>query len=308
MAVVLYLSSTSNHNCPRSSDMTLWLCYIFLLHQTTTSRPKRASCCSCVISFFYIKPQLFCGVDAAMWCCVISFFYIKPQLWLRVRYVNWCCVISFFYIKPQLVGSCGCRCCVVLYLSSTSNHNFINDPLNWGMLCYIFLLHQTTTHPLLRKKRLQLCYIFLLHQTTTGHKIRIEYARLCYIFLLHQTTTILLKPYYCSWLCYIFLLHQTTTYTTNLFVRGRLCYIFLLHQTTTSVEERLFHIRLCYIFLLHQTTTTSEGIFNLKGCVISFFYIKPQPIWDNPLIWKLLKDSFVYRKWCWCVTFYGQKY
>ena len=144
MAVVLYLSSTSNHNCPRSSDMTLWLCYIFLLHQTTTSRPKRASCCSCVISFFYIKPQLFCGVDAAMWCCVISFFYIKPQLWLRVRYVNWCCVISFFYIKPQLVGSCGCRCCVVLYLSSTSNHNRAQD--THRVRAVVLYLSSTSNH------------------------------------------------------------------------------------------------------------------------------------------------------------------
>ena len=34
---------------------------------------------------------------------------------------------------------------VVLYLSSTSNHNNPNLVYGSGALCYIFLLHQTTT-------------------------------------------------------------------------------------------------------------------------------------------------------------------
>ena len=35
------------------------------------------------------------------------------------------------------------------------------------MLCYIFLLHQTTTVAESKVRELVLCYIFLLHQTTT---------------------------------------------------------------------------------------------------------------------------------------------
>ena len=78
--VVLYLHSTSNHN-PKVLHMkrpTLYyifilhqtttlqqqlvnlraLYYIFILHQTTTSRKGSSSIDSCIISSFYIKPQL----------------------------------------------------------------------------------------------------------------------------------------------------------------------------------------------------------------------------------------------------------
>ena len=58
-----------------------------------------------------------------------------------------------------------------------------------------------------------------------------------------------------------------------------LCYIFLLHQTTT-VEALWTNAQLlCYIFLLHQTTTVCNVVMPEVGCVISFFYIKPQPIY-----------------------------
>ncbi len=99
--VVLYPSSTSNHNSCPVETFEVALCYILLLHQTTTlvgevNKPRR-----CVISFFYIKPQLHNRLEFLVFGCVISFFYIKPQprlLCLRVKYV-------------------------VLYPSSTSNHN-----------------------------------------------------------------------------------------------------------------------------------------------------------------------------------------
>ena len=121
--VALYLSSTSNHNLKYVLYPVLALRYIFLLHQTTTrnrignkpkglryifllhqtttgrfsiSRPPR-----CVISFFYIKPQLILLVHKMYTSCVISFFYIKPQR-NRCRFAKvFGCVISFFYIKPQ---------------------------------------------------------------------------------------------------------------------------------------------------------------------------------------------------------------
>ena len=80
-AVVLYLSSTSNHNPSCEPKFRNGLCYIFLLHQTTT------------------RILRFCALKS----CVISFFYIKPQL-----------CIGFLYMHR-----------VVLYLSSTSNHNVV---------------------------------------------------------------------------------------------------------------------------------------------------------------------------------------
>ena len=64
------------------------------------------------------------------------------------------------------------------------------------LLCYIFLLHQTTTDkaPIIIPQ--ELCYIFLLHQTTTVDKVLKTFMELCYIFLLHQTTTYFLDAFY----------------------------------------------------------------------------------------------------------------
>ena len=123
---------------------------------------------------------------------------------------------------------------VVLYLSSTSNHNSWKKDYFTSALCYIFLLHQTTTYKRAWKKDYLLCYIFLLHQTTTLPYARTSYSELCYIFLLHQTTT--------------------------------------LNRWTWPA------VVLCYIFLLHQTTTGSSSASKCTSCVISFFYIKPQPM------------------------------
>ena len=100
--------------------------------------------------------------------CIISFFYIKPQLQIWQILENKSCVISFFYIKPQLFRLTVKEISVVLYPSSTSNHNQRNLVSLLLSLCYILLLHQTTTPNRLLWKEWQLCYILLLHQTTTA--------------------------------------------------------------------------------------------------------------------------------------------
>ena len=121
--VVLYLSSTSNHNKDAWSWIQRLLCYIFLLHQTTTVSGAVKFMICCVISFFYIKPQHAAGTHACLDGCVISFFYIKPQPQSLSNCDRRGCVISFFYIKPQLFSANTKGVLVVLYLSSTSNHN-----------------------------------------------------------------------------------------------------------------------------------------------------------------------------------------
>ena len=99
--VVLYPSSTSNHNKGQELELFKRLCYILLLHQTTTYQRKALQVACCVISFFYIKPQRERENPRKYPSCVISFFYIKPQLWLYTPLRRVRCVISFFYIKPQ---------------------------------------------------------------------------------------------------------------------------------------------------------------------------------------------------------------
>ena len=53
--------------------------------------------------------------------------------------------------------------------------------------------------------------------------------------------------------------------------------IEILHQTTTHFEPLSLRIGLYLIEILHQTTTVLGGNTALVGCILSKFYIKPQP-------------------------------
>ena len=146
--------------------------------------------------------------------CVISFFYIKPQPSIETKLVTFVVLYLSSTSNHNDERAPLRNIAVVLYLSSTSNHNdhSVFDLSNW--LCYIFLLHQTTTMLVQERSFDKLCYIFLLHQTTTFRLVVNRSYLLCYIFLLHQTTTKYHLLHHCFELCYIFLLHQTTTKTS----------------------------------------------------------------------------------------------
>ena len=208
--------------------------------------------------------------------CVISFFYIKPQRYDWYLRESYGCVISFFYIKPQRTRYMSRKETVVLYLSSTSNHNldFLRNLAN--LLCYIFLLHQTTTNRLLWKDWQKLCYIFLLHQTTTGQLLDYLGYQLCYIFLLHQTTTSLviipqlsgcvisffyIKPQPRSIFGIlegvVLYLSSTSNHNPESTSLEGLAVVLYLSSTSNhnAALRSVLVFLLCYIFLLHQTTT-----------------------------------------------------
>ena len=137
--VVSYSTSTSNHNddkqvnklyklclilllhqtttCTQVHKHTSTLCLILLLHQTTTSACSIIARTSCVLFYFYIKPQ---RLQTSCWkigCCVLFYFYIKPQLSYRWNKPFWSCVLFYFYIKPQRSGSTpdNPQSCVLFY-------------------------------------------------------------------------------------------------------------------------------------------------------------------------------------------------
>ena len=57
-SVVSYRNSTSNHNNAETVRAFLWLYLIEILHQTTTADVLKVQESSCILSKFYIKPQL----------------------------------------------------------------------------------------------------------------------------------------------------------------------------------------------------------------------------------------------------------
>ena len=120
--VVLYLTSTSNHNQAVRVDRKTMLCYILLLHQTTTKPWELTEKLCCVISYFYIKPQL--RVAAGSFRKVVLYLTSTSNHNLR-------CVC------PQNIG-------VVLYLTSTSNHNFPFRALE--MFAVVLYLTSTSNH------------------------------------------------------------------------------------------------------------------------------------------------------------------
>ena len=166
---------------------------------------------------------------------------------------------------------------IVLYRLSTSNHNCLHDAISFLPLSYIVFLHQTTTVTILLLRLFLLSYIVFLHQTTTCRLYLLNNHILSYIVFLHQTTTLQFQRLLAYVLSYIVFLHQTTTASQYICLVKLLSYIVFLHQTTTISFIDLRSKPLSYIVFLHQTTTGHEGLPLLYDCLISSFYIKPQP-------------------------------
>ena len=66
--------------------------------------------------------------------------------------------------------------------------------------------------------------------------------------------------------------------TTTIFRRFALLYLIeILHQTTTVFFPFLTVLVLYLIEILHQTTTHGPHVKRFRRCILSKFYIKPQP-------------------------------
>ena len=208
--------------------------------------------------------------------CILSKFYIKPQLNQTSTYPTLSCILSKFYIKPQLLALRCLTSAVVSYRNSTSNHNICYCRWKTYTLYLIEILHQTTTW-----RRSLLCFprcilskfyikpqrrrIWLIkhlvvsyRNSTSNHnlfEIIIATRRLYLIEILHQTTTrrppLLIPPL----LYLIEILHQTTTVGFPGAFELLLYLIEILHQTTTVIGVEILAEKLYLIEILHQTTT-----------------------------------------------------
>ncbi len=141
--------------------------FISLLHQTTT--------------IFQVNLAIF----------LLSFISLLHQT-TTPRRCPWLvsnCLLSLFYIKPQQQLIQSVPVVIVFYLSSTSNHNFVNVMPVDGPI--VFYLSSTSNHnwPSVLDSVLSLSFISLLHQTTTYDDFHFEPFELSFISLLHQTTT-----------------------------------------------------------------------------------------------------------------------
>ena len=75
---------------------------IEILHQTTTKRVANSLDRALYLIEILHQTTTLLEVSEFLLCCILSKFYIKPQLGWRTRHPWWCCILSKFYIKPQL--------------------------------------------------------------------------------------------------------------------------------------------------------------------------------------------------------------
>ena len=253
--VVSYRNSTSNHNAAGASGDGYPLYLIEILHQTTTPAVVTNNLQSCILSKFYIKPQLDVDERSADRGCILSKFYIKPQQ-------------IGPSLDPQIVVSyrnstsnhncTGCHSTpesVVSYRNSTSNHNYHAGRSNlWG-LYLIEILHQTTTPSTTSTKEDGLYLIEILHQTTTSAG-QVSTNRCCILSKFYikpqrlwrhspVSRSCILSKFYIKpqpWLCVVWtqkvVSYRNSTSNHNMIgglsVTPRLYLIEILHQTTTG--------------------------------------------------------------------------
>ena len=156
----------------RCSDLQLYL--IEILHQTTTSTRGIKTMSSCILSKFYIKPQL--SAFRVHHVRVVSYRNSTSNHNSRPIRCRSRCVVSYrnstsnhnlFTINCQ-------RFSVVSYRNSTSNHNTGYEVLNVGGV--VSYRNSTSNHnkPVSRAYTKGLYLIEILHQTTTLGLILID--------------------------------------------------------------------------------------------------------------------------------------
>ena len=127
--VVSYRNSTSNHNNRRSNYNRILLYLIEILHQTTTITSTRSLDTMLYLIEILHQTTTIDFINARDRGCILSKFYIKPQLRTFSKYRR---VVVSYRNSTSNHNSCRCGSSsaeVVSYRNSTSNHNGSVDVL-----------------------------------------------------------------------------------------------------------------------------------------------------------------------------------
>ena len=175
---------------PVTTILTRSLYLIEILHQTTTPCLRILRSSRCILSKFYIKPQLF--VLRILFHVVVSYrnstsnHNQSPMIIVVQRVVSYRNSTSNHnFARSVITGSL-----VVSYRNSTSNHNYISiHNVQQRVVSY---RNSTSNHnsEFATKSATPLYLIEILHQTTTYYRVFSCGRTLYLIEILHQTTTI----------------------------------------------------------------------------------------------------------------------
>ena len=232
--VVSYRNSTSNHNSCTSPILLIVLYLIEILHQTTTAPPEKRNFISCILSKFYIKPQLNNPSTFEYARCILSKFYIKPQLSGRISLSTCGCILSKFYIKPQLEYKLNLikESCILskFYIKPQLFIDTSPSPI-CCILSKFYIKPQQKYNESIKHWRCILSKFYIKPQLVRGSIRRSSVVS-----------------------------YRNSTSNHNL-------------EYKTKNEKTLYLIE-----ILHQTTTFPAAFRKSPSCILSKFYIKPQPL------------------------------
>ena len=259
-------------------EFLLLLYLIEILHQTTTSGSAAFNVSMLYLIEILHQTTTMQKQSELSYGCILSKFYIKPQQ-ARLHYnTSGRCILSKFYIKPQPGISSEISMAVVSYRNSTSNHNILI--MRNVSIIVVSYRNSTSNHNSRASKTISagLYLIEILHQTTTQSTVSRNDAALYLIEILHQTTT---QPQArniprCCILSKFYIKPQQISKIVS---RDRVVSYRNSTSNHNSISKRFSQLRLYLIEILHQTTTPPFTLIGCNSCILSKFYIKPQPGW-----------------------------
>ena len=257
----IFLSQKGNVNnsCNYAAFQYCRLYLIEILHQTTTHCKCIQFTLCCILSKFYIKPQLQMYTIYFTFRCILSKFYIKPQLQMYTIYFTFRCILSKFYIKPQLVLEALLLppCCILskFYIKP----QLMMTTREGSMRCILSKFYIKPQH---RERRGYADRVVSYRNSTSNHNVLVN-AVSPVLVVSYRNSTSNHNRGFCHRADHEVVSYRNSTSNHNIVhTMGRntaLYLIEILHQTTTPRAERWSLVRLYLIEILHQTTTPTTS-------------------------------------------------
>ena len=165
------------------------------------------------------------------------------------------CILSKFYIKPQLLTLSMLGIVVVSYRNSTSNHNSGGSPVAPGGV--VSYRNSTSNHNISQNPSSPKSVVSY-RNSTSNHNCRAHVRQ-----------------------CQLVVSYRNSTSNHNVVGAGIIRGGVVSYRNSTSNHNSCLCISeetaLYLIEILHQTTTVLCVCIAIIGCILSKFYIKPQP-------------------------------
>ena len=257
----IFLSQKGNVNnsCNYAAFQYCRLYLIEILHQTTTHCKCIQFTLCCILSKFYIKPQLQMYTIYFTFRCILSKFYIKPQLQMYTIYFTFRCILSKFYIKPQLVLEALLLppCCILskFYIKP----QLMMTTREGSMRCILskFYIKPQRVHTSFENG------LVVSYRNSTSNHNRVTINPRLRSVVSYRNSTSNHNRGFCHRADHEVVSYRNSTSNHNIVhTMGRntaLYLIEILHQTTTPRAERWSLVRLYLIEILHQTTTPTTS-------------------------------------------------